>query len=318
MGDKDKLISNSDIFKLLQSVADSNKEIKEDIKTIKEELSSQNQNIIELNKKVESLEIENKELHKSLEAAKNIIKKNNIVIFGIPDEQDTNIRGELHKLFKEQLEVEVFEEDIDNLYRVGAVRTDKPRPVILEFVRNTVKQQIFSNVRKLKGSGISISNDLTPEKRNQQRVLLKHLKAARLKNYNAKILKDKLIVDGITYSYEDLVETDKLDISHNNILLIPSGNRSAPETPTTRIPPTLDINKAEAVKNINCKLVAPGKENLLQKEKTEKENTTKRGRGTEDTLNLTPETSNTITTRSKQNRITPLIEASPPLKKSKN
>lgn len=75
------------------------------------------------------------------------------------------------------------------------------------------EQKIYNNVRKLKNTGISIGNDLTKEEQLEQRVLYSHLKAARDKQYSAKIKNNTLIINGDTYTYEELKNSEPTKLS---------------------------------------------------------------------------------------------------------
>ncbi len=54
--------------------------------------------------------------------------------------------------------------DIDNLHRVGRVgANDRPRAIIIKFVRHLVKIKVMWSRKNLKGSNISIADDLSAE-----------------------------------------------------------------------------------------------------------------------------------------------------------
>lgn len=61
----------------------------------------------------------------------------------------------------------------------------------------------FAKVQELKGTGISIAHDLTPDDRIARKILYKHLITAREQDSNAKIKDDKVLVDGNLLSIEN-------------------------------------------------------------------------------------------------------------------
>lgn len=210
-------IPNSQILELLQTVAAQNDEIKRDIDEIKRdinEIKSNNtkleQSVLDLNTKVVRVEAENKALKLELLEVNRKIRKNNIILFGVQQNTAKNIRKYVQTLIKETIDINIEDSDINDIYYIGAKKDDKPRPIKLELKSYGKKQDIFNNIRKFKGTGISVSNDLTPHDREIQSELYKHLKIARGKSYLAKISKNTLIVNGQSYTLEDLKEEEEL------------------------------------------------------------------------------------------------------------
>lgn len=84
-------------------------------------------------------------------------------IFGVPEanEEDTD---KLAIDIAAKIGVEVTLQDIDRSHRIGRKVDDRPRPVIVKFVSYRKRREVFSNKRQLKGSGITIREDLTKER----------------------------------------------------------------------------------------------------------------------------------------------------------
>lgn len=197
-------ISNEDLFKLLKEIVIQNEEIKANIQQIKGDINSQKITIEELNCTVDSLKNENALLKDKLLTTQRNIKKNNIVIFGVPEQDNEDISEAVITLVEQNLGLTLQITDFNNVYRIGTSRENKSRAIVVEFSRNLVKQEIFKNIIKLKGSGISIAHDLIREEREERKILYRHLKLAREKNQQAKILKNKLIIDGEIYTCQQL------------------------------------------------------------------------------------------------------------------
>ncbi|XP_060081921.1 sialoadhesin-like [Ylistrum balloti] len=68
----------------------------------------------------------------------------------------------------DKLNVSLCSEDIDVAHRLGKFSKTKPRNVIVKFVRRRKRHQIIKSRRKLKGTGYTVSEDLT--RLNQQKV----------------------------------------------------------------------------------------------------------------------------------------------------
>lgn len=71
--------------------------------------------------------------------------------------------------------------------------------------------EIFKNAKKLKGTTIWLSNDLTQKEQEEKKTLTKHLKAAKEKGYRARIWRNKLIINNEEYEIEDLETNGELE-----------------------------------------------------------------------------------------------------------
>ncbi|CAG9763536.1 unnamed protein product [Ceutorhynchus assimilis] len=161
------------------------------------------------------------------------LRKNNIIVFGIPRCSDilNNTISALNNL----LGVDIKVDDINNITQLGNTANS---PILIEFISFLKKSSLFGHVSKLKGTKISIANDLCPEDRENHRILVKYLKEAKGRNLNAKIKGNKLVIDDTAYSIEDLeaMPESEAEISDsetigtgNNLLSQAAGNQSSPE-----------------------------------------------------------------------------------------
>ncbi|KAK7467777.1 hypothetical protein BaRGS_00037014 [Batillaria attramentaria] len=141
-----------------------------------------------LRKTVEKYREEQVNLQSKIDSLKGIVKaqdlrmhdleqygrRNNIKIYGLAEGSKSETAVEtgvvVRKFCREGLGVTVAETDID--HRLGARQRDRHRSIIVKFVRREVKQEVVRQRRKLKQSGIVVTDDLTP--RHQQ--LLRNMK----------------------------------------------------------------------------------------------------------------------------------------------
>lgn len=106
------------------------------------------------------------EKEKSLEALQSKVddleqyqRRQCLRIFGVEEEsgEDTDVKAiEVAK----KIGVELAVSDIDRSHRVGA-KSDRPRAIILKFVSYRKRSEVFTKKRNLKGSGITVREDLT-------------------------------------------------------------------------------------------------------------------------------------------------------------
>ena len=89
-------------------------------------------------------------------------RRNCLVVHGIPETNEDSRDTVLH-VFNSQLNVAVTSHCIDRTHRLGRFQpsSNKPRPVIVKFVSNETRRQVFSAKRRLKGSNIVITENLT-------------------------------------------------------------------------------------------------------------------------------------------------------------
>lgn len=90
------------------------------------------------------------------------------------------------------------------------------KSVVVQFVSYLKKASIFPNVKKLKGSGVAVTNDLCFEDREERKILQIHQKQAREQNLEAKIRRSLLIIGENTYTVEDLNKLDKKATSYTD------------------------------------------------------------------------------------------------------
>lgn len=231
-------ITNQQIFDLLQEVKQQNRIIQSDIQSIKGDLSSYREKIQDLEIKVCELESENFNLKRKFKYLEESTKKNQIIVFGLKEETEDFLEKRVLKLFCGTLSVNIQPQNIDNIYRIGKKGNNTSRPIIIRFVRFLDKQLILKNLSKLKGTGISITNDLTPEQQEDQKILYKYYKIAKSKEFAAKINKNQLVVNGESFSIKDLKEAHEesfIDFFINKTQLF--RNNSAPATPDSRAKP---------------------------------------------------------------------------------
>jgi hypothetical protein len=107
--------------------------------------------------KLVSLQQENERLHQEL-------KKNNIIVFGIPEVsgETTDVQKVIEGLSNS---LKIAQIDYNDAFRIGKYNKDKARPLLVKLLRYRDKQAIFNAAKNLKGSSVSISNDKTKEAR---------------------------------------------------------------------------------------------------------------------------------------------------------
>ena len=130
-------------------------------------------------------------------------RRNNLIFYGVPEEvNETSIKTEslLYSFLEDEMKLK--EDDIDGIsieraHRLGKRNANgqKPRPIIAKFSFHKNKELILSNARSLAG----ISQDFPREIVEIRRGLVRVLKDAKKEGRDAKLVYDKLYINGQRY-----------------------------------------------------------------------------------------------------------------------
>nr|CAI5858396.1 unnamed protein product [Callosobruchus analis] len=232
----DRTVSQLTTTELLKLMKDANNQ---QTSEIRQELVSKIQQVSEIaaetNKKVQQLEAKVQKLDRK-------IRRNNIVVFGLHIENKSNLLEETTTKLGNILEVGIAKADISNIYFIK--QESECPPIILEFVSFLKKQESFKNVSKLKGSGIGISNDLSYEDRQTQKILVRHLKQARKQQLPAKIRGNHLEIEKHLYNAEELENLQQL------------ADKDSEESPDEEVPGQSGTTESKTIiqKRKRCKI----------------------------------------------------------------
>ncbi|CAH0551112.1 unnamed protein product [Brassicogethes aeneus] len=158
--------------------------------------------IKELNRKTHDIETENKILKNKIEALEKKQKSNNIVIFGIKNENNDNIVEQTISSLNKLLQVEINKSDVNNVYQLG-----KKGPILVEFLSYLKKREILLNTQKLKGTNVYINHDQTLKERSDGKILRENLNVAKANPENECYIKNnKLIINKKSYTADQLIQ----------------------------------------------------------------------------------------------------------------
>lgn len=100
----------------------------------------------------------------STDSIEQYTRRNNLRFLAIPENDSENTDDIIIELVKNKFGISLNVTDIERSHRLGKMRegaNTKPRPIIVKFLSYRVREAIFTKKRVLKGSRISISEDLT-------------------------------------------------------------------------------------------------------------------------------------------------------------
>lgn len=175
--------------------------------------------------KIESMEAENIELSSEIQILKTSLsglqrknKTNNLILYNVPNANDSNsqeLETKVMIFLQNVLKANVELHDIDFIRKIG--RKEAQGPILVKFVAFRKKMEVLKLSGNLKGTKISISQDYLYEVRQVRKQLLPYLHKARRSNCRAFLKYDKLIIDNELYTLEQLNQLELEDLLSGSI-----------------------------------------------------------------------------------------------------
>jgi FtsZ-binding cell division protein ZapB len=141
---------------LLDSAVRDIDHLKKEVKILKRENTCLKEEVSELRNSQQELKIE-------INRAEQYSRKDNVRIVRLNEKPQENTREAVCLMYRTELEVIVKPEDIGACHRLPSNNKDQPRPIIVRFRDRFTKENVMRARRKLKGKGITISDDITKE-----------------------------------------------------------------------------------------------------------------------------------------------------------
>ena len=129
------------------------------------------------------------------------------------NETNGQTASKIREIFSQKLGiVEVEKMVFQRCHRLGPRNRNNssfPRDIIVRFAFYPDREKVWENRQKLKGSDMIMNGDF-PEEINERRAILYRIfKIAKDKHHKAKLVADKLIIDGIRYTVDSLEKLPK-------------------------------------------------------------------------------------------------------------
>lgn len=241
-------ISLKEIYDLINA---GNANISQKVDGVKKELTDlslkYNKEISDIRCRVDLLQKEHKVLKDRLEVAEGLLKRNNLIVYGIVEEDeetDLEILSKIIDILKERLKINLSIKDFSNCFRLG-VKNNRSRPILVELLSQLHKRDILRHRSSLKGTNIFINEDLSTEARKERKILLEEVKRARPNNKKAILKGNKVLIDGVLYTYSDVVG-GRMETSKSGYCTPPPVGAIVSEPSTPSAPP---IQEEEHISN---------------------------------------------------------------------
>ena len=128
--------------------------------------------------------------HKENNDLEQYTRRQNVKIYGLPENgQETATETEQHvtELIRTKLNIDITERDIDIAHRLGKKIHNHTRGVIVRLISRKMKDRIIKEKKKLKGTGISIMEDLTKSNYHLYKKALESQKVSQIWTRNGQI-----------------------------------------------------------------------------------------------------------------------------------
>ena len=114
-------------------------------------------------KKNEDLEKRLDDQDKRLDDQEQYTRRNCLLLHGVKEEKNEDTDQLAVDIMNKDVDVEISEKDLDRSQQLGKPRAPggKPRPITIKFSRYNVRNLVFKSKKKLKGTGVAITESLT-------------------------------------------------------------------------------------------------------------------------------------------------------------
>ena len=158
----------------------------------------------ELQKMKDDMRIMEKRLSDAKEMIEHTRKENNLLVDGIKEERNENVRLKISDLIQNKMGVDLGQHQICDVYRVGRPNSSNPRKLLIKFANSSVKNKVYQQRLGLRNNqdpsmkNVFINEDLT---RAKQEIF-----------YHArKLKKDKIIANTWTRDGQVYIKVDQQD-----------------------------------------------------------------------------------------------------------
>ena len=147
-----------DLVKSIEFYNEKFDELERDNRKKEEKINELEENSRKMDKKMN-------DLNRVIDRQEQYSHRNCILLHGVKESEnedtDTVVTETLNELLLEKL----TDIDIDRSHRIGRLKKGKQsRPIIIKFARYNIRNRVFKNKKKLKDTGISITESLTQKR----------------------------------------------------------------------------------------------------------------------------------------------------------
>ena len=166
-------IVSTAVEKKLEEIVSNIETLQGDVLDLQSKLDKKDEQIKKLNREVDDHKTSINKLERDLDTMEQYSRRTCIRIFGIQEIRGENTDVLSADVITSKLEVPLdIRKDIDRSHRTGPAREpstssssaskqERPRPIIVKLTSYRKRAEILANRKKLKGTGVTIAEDLT-------------------------------------------------------------------------------------------------------------------------------------------------------------
>lgn len=161
---------------------------------------------------IKALESANNKMIDKVDQIEQQTKANNLIFTNVRENKNESHKTTLQKVLQvinRMMKIRLNSNDIAIALRVESENVNKTRPIVVKFTKFADKMKVLAGKAKLKKSNIDISSDYSELVNLKRKELLPFLLEKRRQGHNAFLLYDKLLVDGVKLSLEELREESR-------------------------------------------------------------------------------------------------------------
>lgn len=204
--------------------------------------------------RIKELEEFNKILLDKIDQVEQQVKVNNVIFRNVEESKNENhyisLKKVLHVLNK-VMKVRTKAEEISVALRVDGDNATEIRPIVVRFTNFATKMKILAARKKLKNTKVEISADYSELVNLKRKELLPFLQEKRAQGHNAFIYYDKMMVDGVRVSLEDLKaerkneEEEKTEEEKPKVNPEEENPKVDPEEKKPKVDPEVEVSTTE-------------------------------------------------------------------------
>ncbi|CAG9821195.1 unnamed protein product [Phaedon cochleariae] len=207
-------------------ITNGNNDLKSEIKDLRNKISSE---VDTLKNQIKFLEVENVQVKSKVLGLERKIKKYNFIVYGIEESERDNYCEKIIDVMISILGIDCSKSDFRDLYRIGKPQEKKQRPIVCEVVNYSLKQTVLVNAKKhfseLKKLKIFFGQDYPEQEYKERKFMNEKRKEALANNLTAVFKNNNLIVNGKSFTYEELKQEENVDMNNPvDISLMHSSN----------------------------------------------------------------------------------------------
>ncbi len=155
-----------------------------------------------LSQEVQTLKMQNRQLHEKLERLESYSRKNNLIITGLKESDGENPEQVVSQFLSTLVPGSVA---VERCHRLGpSQRKGKSRPMIVRFQSYPDRKKVWEKRFQLKGKDVWLKEDFPASIEEKRQSLYPILQAAKGAGMKANLVVDKLLINGATFTVNNL------------------------------------------------------------------------------------------------------------------